>query len=332
MTGYLLGSGKGLASFGLPGVVLPKPNISAERGFWTVLFHSWNNSCMASPLDSLISLGFTPLEAEVYVCLVQDSPATGYRIAQTVGRPVAGIYKTIESLANKGAVVLDEGESRLCRAIPPVELLTRLEREFQAEKTRAAAGLAKLKPPPEDDRVYQLRTVAQVEERARMMIERAKALVLVDVFPGPLERLTPNLQAAVEREVKVAVQAYAPFELSGALVTQFPPTHPIPAGFPGQWLILVVDGAELLLAYYDRECSEISQAVHTRSPFFSLTLMAFMCSEFSLTSALHDPEFPSEARNVLRRHASFFPLPPPGFTELLRRLGHDPSDELNRDR
>jgi HTH-type transcriptional regulator, sugar sensing transcriptional regulator len=57
---------------------------------------------MASPLDSLISLGFTPLEAEVYVCLVQDSPATGYRIAQTVGRPVAGIYKTIESLANKG--------------------------------------------------------------------------------------------------------------------------------------------------------------------------------------------------------------------------------------
>jgi sugar-specific transcriptional regulator TrmB len=77
-------------------------------------------------LQSLVSLGFTPLEAEVYVCLVQDSPATGYRVAQAVGRPVAGIYKTIESLANKGAVVLDDGESRLCRAVPPAELLARL--------------------------------------------------------------------------------------------------------------------------------------------------------------------------------------------------------------
>src|SRR5690349_17339697 len=119
---------------------------------------------MPAALDSLVSLGFTPLEAEVYVCLVEDSPATGYRIAQTVGRPVAGVYKTIESLANKGSVVLDEGESRQCRAVPPAELLARLEREFLAEKSRAAAGLAKLKPPPDDDRVYQLRTVAQVEE------------------------------------------------------------------------------------------------------------------------------------------------------------------------
>ena len=277
---------------------------------------------METPLDALISLGFTPLEAEVYICLVQDSPATGYRIAQAVGRPVAGIYKTIESLANKGAVVLDDGESRQCRAVPPAELLARLEREFQREKSRAAMGLAKLKPPPEDDRVYQLRTVDQVEERARTMIERAQKLVLTDVFPGPLERLTPDLRAAVRREVKVAVQTYVPYELPGALVTLFPPTHPIPAGFPGQWLMLVVDGTELLLAYYDRECVEISQALHTRSPFLAHTLMAFMASEFALVSAARDPEFPPEAREMLRRHARFFPLPPPGYEELLKRLGY----------
>ncbi len=277
---------------------------------------------MPEVLQSLIALGFTQLEAEVYVSLVEDSPATGYRIAQSVGRPVAGVYKTIESLANKGAVVLDDGESRLCRAVPPTEVLARLEREFHAEKSRAAASLAKLKPPPEDDRVYQLRTVSQVEERARTMIARARTLVLVDVFPGPLERLTPDLHAAVERNVKVAVQTYADYELPGALVTLFPPNHPIPAGFPGQWLILVVDGVELLLAYYDRECREINQALHTRSPFLSQTLQAFMASEFALVAAARAPEFPDEARQLLRRSASFFPLPPPGYDEMLNRLGY----------
>lgn len=48
-------------------------------------------SCVAA----LSSLGFTELEASVYAYLVQKSPATGYRVAQAIRKPVANLsYKT----------------------------------------------------------------------------------------------------------------------------------------------------------------------------------------------------------------------------------------------
>src|SRR5436190_9967806 len=109
--------------------------------------------------QSLTGLGFTELEAEVYVSLLRHSPATGYRVAQSIGRPVANTYKAIESLQYKGAVLVDEGSNRLCRAVPAEELLAQIERSFQHRRQEAAKALASLHAAPEDDRVYQLQSV-----------------------------------------------------------------------------------------------------------------------------------------------------------------------------
>src|SRR5262249_37024015 len=102
-------------------------------------------------IPSLTGLGFTELEAEVYIALLRASPATGYRVAQSIGRPVANTYKAIESLQHKGAVLVDEGASRLCRAVPAEELLAQLERTFRRRRQTAADALASLQAPPDDD-------------------------------------------------------------------------------------------------------------------------------------------------------------------------------------
>ena len=86
-------------------------------------------------IQTLIDLGFTNLEAEIYTFLLQESPATGYRIAQAIGKPAANTYKTVQSLEKKGALLVDDSEKRLCRAVPADELLNRLERQFSERKT-----------------------------------------------------------------------------------------------------------------------------------------------------------------------------------------------------
>jgi len=48
--------------------------------------------------ELLVPFGFTNLESEIYVFLLGESPATGYRIAQAIGKPAANTYKAIESL------------------------------------------------------------------------------------------------------------------------------------------------------------------------------------------------------------------------------------------
>ena len=241
---------------------------------------------------ALVALGFTGLEAEVYVALVGESPSTGYRIAQSLGKPVANTYKAIESLAAKGAVLVDDGTSRLCRAIPPEELLGRLERAFAERRANAAEALARLRTAPaDDDRVYQMRSAEQVLERARQMLAAAREVVLVDAFPRPLEALAADLEAAAARGVTVAVKAYEPVEIAGVDVFVGPTAAEVLAVWPGQWVNLVADGHDLLLGLLGTDMREVFQAVWSASAYLSWVYHGGVASEIILTavqSGLHD--------------------------------------------
>src|SRR3954447_24395728 len=110
-------------------------------------------------VSALEELGLSGSEAAVYAYLVQHSPATGYRVAQGIGKPVANTYKAIASLEEKGAVLVDPSSTRPCRAVPPEEFLARLEGQFQERRTRAARALSEVRaaePEEEDARVYPL--------------------------------------------------------------------------------------------------------------------------------------------------------------------------------
>jgi sugar-specific transcriptional regulator TrmB len=279
----------------------------------------------SSGVEILVSLGFTPLEAEVYLFLLTESPATGYRVAQALGRPVSGVYKTLDSLTAKGALLSDEGGSRLCRAVPYEELLSQMERSFNRRKAAAATALAGLGGSTADDRIYQLSSYDQMLERCRSMLSRADTVALVDAFPAPVADLQPELAAAAERGVKVGLQVYADTEVPGARVIRFPDNEFV-RSFPGGWLIAVVDGAELLHAFLDREERVVRQAIWTGSPHLAFTLQAFMTSEFSFVSAMNDPEMPAEAREVARRHGGHFPFRARGYQQLVERYGTGSAD------
>jgi sugar-specific transcriptional regulator TrmB len=86
----------------------------------------------------LTTLGFNELEAIAYAFLVENSPVTAYRVAQGIGKPVANTYKAVESLREKGAVLVDETGNKLCRAVPPAELLRKMERRFRSQQSKAS--------------------------------------------------------------------------------------------------------------------------------------------------------------------------------------------------
>lgn len=218
----------------------------------------------------LTELGFTELEASVYTYLVQHSPATAYRVAQGIGKAVANTYKAVESLHQKGAVLVDEtGENRLCRAVPPAELLGRLRKTFERQQDAAARALARLQPAGGDDGIFALTSPGQIYERCARMLGQAEDVVLLDAFPGLVDRLRPDLETCVAREISVVVQAYTPTELAGAEVIVPRDAEGILRRWPGQWLCLVVDGAEHLFAYLDREARVVHQAIWSASAFLS---------------------------------------------------------------
>jgi sugar-specific transcriptional regulator TrmB len=273
---------------------------------------------------SLTGLGFTELEAEVYVALLQHSPATGYRVAQSIGRPVANTYKAIESLQQKGAVLVDEGTSRLCRAVPAEELLAQLERSFQRRRQEAANALASLRASPEDDRVYQVQAVEQVFERCRRMLDGCEQVAILDLFPKPLEELRAAIEGAARRGVRVVVKAYEPATLAGADVAVHPQGRATLRRWPGQWLNVVTDGREHLLAFLTPDARGLYQAVWSSSAYLSWVYHSAVAAELILAALLRGLEegaTAAELRQAVAGYQYLLRADLPGARALLERFG-----------
>jgi len=280
-------------------------------------------------LEPLMELGLSASEAAAYAYLVRHSPATAYKVAKGIGKPVANTYKTIASLEEKGAVIVDNGESRLCTAVPPEEFLAQLDRRFRDQRSRAAQTLTAIQKAAKqnddeldsDSGVYRLHSRAQVMERARAMLSRASRCALADVFPNPLEELAADLDRAAARGIDVVVKPYVEPPLKRAVaipIIQF--EREIPQLWPGHHVNIVTDAREALLALLDQQGDGVIQAIYTASPYLAAIQHSGLQFEL-ITTHLRDgiyKEANSEAlRAIVRSYIRFSLSQMPGFKALL---------------
>ena len=177
----------------------------------------------ADGIAPLVALGFTDLEATVYAHLVTQGEATGYRIAQETGKPVANTYKAIESLERKGAALVEDGPTRIVRAVEPERVLDALAKGHEAERKRAKIALKKVAKVEEDGRAYAVGGAEQTLARARQMLAEAQGYALLRGSSELRDALQEELSDADGRGVDVAAIA-------------------------GEGLTLAVDGDQCLVA------------------------------------------------------------------------------------
>lgn len=266
----------------------------------------------ASLHTALGSLGFTPLEAEVYAFLVRESPATGYRIAQGVGKSVGNIYKTVEALEEKGAVMVGEdGGNRMARAVAPSELLARLEREF---RTACAETLRKLGPADEaepDDLLYRITDREAFFERCRRVIRGAKRFIMLSACPGPLAELADELEALAARGVPVMVKAYGPAELKGVDVVQDSRGASAVEAGPGQWIEITADGRELAQGVLDHDNRELHVGQWTQNPMLNWMAYTGRWADIALAAVYTGIEQNATAKQLQAELERFRPFATP---------------------
>jgi sugar-specific transcriptional regulator TrmB len=279
--------------------------------------------------QALVDLGLTRLEAEIYTYLLAESPATGYRVASGLGKPAANTYKAIESLAAKGAIVVDDGQSRLCRAVSPGELLGRFERAFRSHRDRALESLSEVQGSQGDDRVYQLKSPEQVFERCRLMLAEAEQIALADLFPAVLREVKPDFERAAARGLTVDAKVYEPVDLVGVNVSVDPSGESTLQRWPGCWLNLVTDGASHLLAFFNSDLSRVHQAVWSGSAYLSWVYHSAFGAEFALaamTQMLSSGKSANETLQWLDKHRQSSGREAPGYRALQARFGNMGAD------
>lgn len=237
---------------------------------------------MDDPASALAALGFTETEALIYCELLRASPATGYRLAQGIGKAPANTYQALAALTQKGAVVVDDSAGKAFRPAPPGELIAALERSYESRARAAGEALEQLYTPPEDDRIYQLTSAAQALERARAMIDGTREILLFDLFPEPYALLRPHLELAHEKGVKVAGVGYvaleAPFPVAAS------PGFSLAERWPGLQLTLVADAREFMVVLLSRDLKRVLHGVWSDSAYLSAMQHNGLASEIRLSA------------------------------------------------
>ena len=252
-------------------------------------------------VDALVAMGFNGLEAEVYAHLSQVSMATGYKIAQALTKPAANTYKALESLEKKGAIQVEKGKNRTCRATPVKELINSLEASFQTNRATLIESFAKRAHPPSDGGIYRMRSYAQVLERTRAMLGRCRQVALIDAFPATLEAIRPDIVMALERGISVGIKTYGPTRIKGAHTAIDPEADSRRSRWPGQWLNLVIDGVEYVHAYIGGDNNEVVQAVWTDNVQLAWVYHSAVLAELTLATVEQQAKADSTLVRLIRK-------------------------------
>jgi len=273
----------------------------------------------------LVSLGLTELESEIYAFLVENSPATGYRIAAGINKPTANTYQALRSMRAKGIVILEDSTPQAYRAVPAELLLERMEKRFLKMKSLAAAELAKLKPATEDEKVYHLQTVEQVYERFREMLKTSEKIVLLNLFPDALAELKNDVEATAARGVHVLIKAYQSAEVRGCVVVVEPEGRRILRKWPGIAANGIADGREHIIAFLSTDGSVVHDALWSKNTMASSNYHTALFSEIILGVLLEglgrgSIQLPEEYMKMRRLKAQEIP----GYALLLKRFRGEP--------
>ena len=272
--------------------------------------------------ENLSDLGLNFLESEVYLELLANEPMTAYRVAKQINKPTANVYKAIDSLSKKGAVLIEDNKNRKCRAVPPAEFINHIEKLMLSKTSNLKEQLNDIGKVYYDERTYAIESVPLVFERFESMMSKCKKIAIIDIFPEPLNRVKHIIEKATERGIEVRIQVYKPTKINGANIAYTEVASEALNYWQSQQLNLIIDGEEHLLALMNNSLSKVLQAKWSNNLYVSCMLMAGLIREqvvMNLMQKMDEHDFADQARKILQNQKFFFNSKIPGV-ELLFKL------------
>lgn len=290
---------------------------------------------MASVSDALQEIGFSQYEAQAYVALLRANPASGYELARASGIPRPNIYPVLQKLEERGAVLrLDTPEGTRYIPADPAELLSRIERQYHSALGEASRALSEITAPAAFENILNLRGYSVMLENARRLLSQANQRLMISLWHDEAVALENQVDEAAGRGVQITTLCLngcqRPCPACRGEVFRFPIA---PSG-AHRWLLLSVDGAELLAGEIGQQGQALS--VRTRQNMLvnlstsyiqnSIALASILSSLGDRLDALLDPQI-AAAINTLHPFRGDAP-----WLKTMRDLvrGNNPIEEIKQ--
>jgi sugar-specific transcriptional regulator TrmB len=170
---------------------------------------------MDDPIKSLTELGFTEDEAKAYCVLLEDSPLSGYAVAQRADIFRAHIYEVLSSLYRKGCITISYSSASEYAAIPYQQMLANVSRaseENRREAVRQAADFTK--EGRRDDIIWNLYSSRDIYSTLSRLIADTGDYILMKLWARDLSVIKDSLADAAARGVALHLVVLGSFQTS----------------------------------------------------------------------------------------------------------------------
>lgn len=261
--------------------------------------------------QQLTEMGFTALEAEIYLFLITTGSQTGYAIAKGINKPTANVYKAIENLSAKGAIEYSIADKKKCNATQWQQLLKRRQKQFSQTLASLEENLTNLQlKQTNDEQVYQIEQVDQVIEESISLINNADQILIVEAEPDAVPLFKEALEEAASRGVEVWIKIYQAFELKGVNVILRQRGHEVYEKTNDTSFKLAADGNAMLMADISIDRQKVIAAYRSHSALMAMSIYIGLLYELVLTELkqlIPNNELDA-AKQLLERSAHLHPM------------------------
>ena len=196
---------------------------------------------------SVQELGLSEYEAKAYLALLDESPASGYKVAQNSGVPRSKIYEVLNGLVRRGVVLVNHGEPVQYAPLSPKELVDRRRHEMEQSVDVAEKGLEQyVSNSISRGVIWDIAGRDEIFERAREIASRAERTILAEVWHEDASELREVLFEASTSGVDVEVVAYGEPEYPFAKVYYHDLVDEVTKGLGARWIVLSADMREVV--------------------------------------------------------------------------------------
>lgn len=154
-------------------------------------------------IENLIAFNLTRQEACIYVECLTHGEMSGYEIAKETGISRSNVYSALQSLAEKGALYLIEGESTKYMPVPVADFLKNTLAELQKKALIIEENAPK--KIEQSEGYITILGAKNIEYKIRKMIEETAERLYVMASFDILENFRPELEKLVEKKKKVVL-------------------------------------------------------------------------------------------------------------------------------
>jgi sugar-specific transcriptional regulator TrmB len=198
-------------------------------------------------LEAVKALGLSEYEAKAYLALLDEAPASGYRVALNSGVPRSKVYEALGGLVDRGVALVNHGEPVRYAPVSPEEMISRRKRELEGA-LESAQGTLDRYVGSTDSRgaIWDLTGREAILQRAREMAGRAEQSLLLEVWKEDAPELREALAEAAGRGVEVSVVSYGDPGYPFARVYHHDLVDEVTRGLGARWLVLSLDLREVV--------------------------------------------------------------------------------------